>query len=91
MSPSGPVVVGLVLSSVALLTSLGLLLLSLQGGHLEEVEERLADLEAEHDYLMAEDWEEGEEVEVDRRVVCSLRPDPGPCRGEVRRWYYLPR
>ena len=23
--------------------------------------------------------------------MCSLRPDPGPCRGEVQRWYYLPR
>ena len=22
---------------------------------------------------------------------CSLLPDPGPCRGRLARWYYLPR
>jgi len=58
------------------------------------MEERLGDLEAEHDYLIEadpalhkpsshnqQDWEEN----------CKLRPDPGPCRGRLPRFYFLAR
>lgn len=53
----------------------------------------MGDLEAEHDYLM--------EVEASLHSIssmqqewqekCKLRPDPGPCRGRLPRYYFLPR
>ena len=77
-----------------------------QLGSLQEVEERVGDLEAEHDYLIEAEaslhsTSSKEQVflrgSAFQRLVqewlesCRLRPDPGPCRGRLPRYYFLPR
>lgn len=52
-------------------------------GTLVDMKKRLNDLQEEQDYMV--------EQLSKRPDFCDLSPDPGPCRGRVQRWYFLPR
>ena len=94
-SSSLPPLVALSLSCLALLLSLALLVHTMareqEGGGLEEMEARLQDLEEEHDILIEQDMKQEKDEEPALPSFCSLLPDPGPCRGQVPRWYFLSR
>lgn len=73
----------------------------------QELGARMADLEAEHDYLLDREADGQKDVPAvvvasrleggphhghhGRPDLCSLLPDPGPCGSQVMRWYYLDR
>jgi len=86
----------IVLSLSALLVSLGLLGWTLYeelrgSDNLEELKNRLEDLETEHDYILEGDVIPAAKSLTSQPHFCSLLPDPGPCGSQVTRWYYLPR
>jgi len=86
-----------ILSLFALLVSLVLLGWTVYGelsdsNNIEELKDRLEDLETEHDYIIEQnDVIPSSKSLTSRPHFCSLLPDPGPCGSQVTRWYYLPR
>lgn len=84
----GSLFVGVV-ALLCALASLAWILISHLGeeGVKEEMLQRLQDLEEKHE----DEGRMGRQMQIQRPAFCSLRLDPGPCRSQVYRWYFLPK